>query len=205
MASFEKCYARSRDEARNERVIKNAIYELKAKTREQNKRKRKLKQNILIAILVVVDLILLFMLVQKKAKEKELSELEWPEMVKTQIVSGEVPCPEATPINFYDSYKKSATFIVTHYCGCEKCCGKWSGGSESEAYGALGRKLKPYQSVAVDKDVIPLGTILNSSEGLQYIAEDTGSGVKGYHIDLFIGNHEEALRLGVQEITLYWR
>lgn len=204
MASFEKFYARSRDEIRNDRTIKNALYELKAKTREQNRRKRKIKQNILIAMLVIVDLILLFMLVQKRTKEKELDELTWQESIKTQVISVEVPCPTATPINFYDDYKQSAIFTVTHYCGCEKCCGKWSGGSESEAYGALGRKLKPYQSVAVDKDIIPLGTILNSSEGIQFIAEDTGSGVKGYHIDLFVGDHEEALKLGVKKIELFW-
>ena len=204
MVSFEKCYARSRDEARNERVIKNAVYELKAKTREQKKRKRKLKQNVLIAILVILDLILLFMLVQKREKEKELSELEWPEMIKTQMVSAEVPCPEITQINFYDSYKQSATFIVTHYCGCSKCCGTYSSGSESEAWGAAGTHLEPFVSVAVDPSVIPLGTVLYDAEGRLYRAEDTGSAIEGNRIDLFVGDHEEALKMGVSEIKLWW-
>lgn len=101
-------------------------------------------------------------------------------------------------------YSNSAVFKVTHYCGCSKCCGKWSGNSESKAIGAAGTELKPYKSVAVDKELIPFGTKFYDTQGNEYIAEDTGSGVKGYHIDLFVGNHEEALNFGVKTIELYW-
>nr|DAH26714.1 MAG TPA: lytic transglycosylase [Caudoviricetes sp.] len=101
-------------------------------------------------------------------------------------------------------YENCATFKVTHYCGCSKCCGKYSGGSQSEAYGALGTKLTPYYSIAVDPLVIPLGTVLYDENGNEYKAEDTGSAIKGNRIDLFVGNHEEALKAGVNNITLYW-
>ena len=97
-----------------------------------------------------------------------------------------------------------AIFKVTHYCGCSKCCGKWSSGSESDAIGACGTKLKAYQSIAVDPKVIPLGTILHDNTGKQYVAEDTGSAINGYRIDIFTGNHQEAKELGVKEIELYW-
>lgn len=101
--------------------------------------------------------------------------------------------------------EKSAQFTVTHYCGCVKCCGKWSSGSEQDAVGAAGTKLTPYYSVAVDTSIIPLGTILHDADGNEYKAEDTGSAIKGYRIDLFIGNHAEAIELGVkQNVTLYW-
>ena len=101
--------------------------------------------------------------------------------------------------------EKSAQFTVTHYCGCVKCCGSWSSGSESDAVGAAGTKLTPYYSVAVDTSVIPLGTILHDADGNEYKAEDTGSAIKGYRIDLFIGNHAEAIELGVKRnVTLYW-
>ena len=98
----------------------------------------------------------------------------------------------------------SATFKVTHYCGCPKCCGSWSSGSESVAYGCKGDKLVSNYSIATDPKVIPYGTLLYDSEGNSYIAQDTGSGVRGYHIDLFVGDHQEALRLGVQEKELFW-
>lgn len=101
--------------------------------------------------------------------------------------------------------EKSAQFTVTHYCGCVTCCGSWSSGSESDAVGAAGTKLTPYYSVAVDTSVIPLGTILHDADGNEYKAEDTGSAIKGYRIDLFIGNHAEAIELGVKRnATLYW-
>ena len=101
--------------------------------------------------------------------------------------------------------EKSAQFTVTHYCGCVKCCGSWSSGSESDAVGAAGTKLTPYYSVAVDTSVIPLGTILHDADGNEYKAEDTGAAIKGYRIDLFIGNHAEAIELGVKRnVTLYW-
>ena len=98
----------------------------------------------------------------------------------------------------------SATFKVTHYCGCPKCCGSWSSGSESVAYGCKGDKLVSNYSIATDPEVIPYGTLLYDSEGNSYMAQDTGSGVKGYHIDLFVGDHQEALNMGVKEMKLYW-
>lgn len=101
-------------------------------------------------------------------------------------------------------YKNKATFKVTHYCGCPKCCGKWSSGSDENAVGCLGINLIPYHSIAVDPKVIPLGTILYDSKGNEYVAQDTGSAIKGNRIDLFTGNHQEALNLGTSEIVLYW-
>lgn len=101
-------------------------------------------------------------------------------------------------------YTNSGVFRVTHYCGCNKCCGKWSQGSESETIGAYGVKLTPYHSIAVDPSIIPLGTVLHDDSGNWYIAEDTGSAIKGNRVDLFVGNHEQALSMGVSEIKLYW-
>lgn len=205
MASFEKCYARSRDEMRNERVVKNALYELKSKTREQKRQQRKSRQALLIAILFVVDLLFFVMWAEKQSKVPEqLQATVWEEARKTAIVSVPVPCPAVTPDETYAGYARSATFVVTHYCGCSVCCGSYSGGSESEAYGAAGTHLEPFVSVAVDTSVIPLGTVLHDAEGRLYRAEDTGSAIKGNRIDLFVGNHEEALKMGVSEIELFW-
>lgn len=95
-------------------------------------------------------------------------------------------------------------FTVTHYCGCSTCCGQWSSGSESEAYGCKGVKLTPYYSIAADPDVIPYGTIVHDQDGNAYEVVDTGSAIKGNKIDLFVGDHQEALNLGVKTIYLYW-
>lgn len=111
---------------------------------------------------------------------------------------------EAMGLEVEDIYEHTANFVVTSYCGCSKCCGKWSNGSDSNAVGCLGVKLTPYYSIAVDKSIIPLGTILWDDEGNYYRAEDTGSAVKSYHIDLFTGDHEAALQAGVYYKQLYW-
>ena len=102
---------------------------------------------------------------------------------------------------------KLTDVTVTHYCPCQKCCGKPEG---HPAYGitASGRQLVPGVSVGVDPSVIPLGStvILDFGDGdLQYcVADDTGSGVKGKHIDLAMADHQKALEMGVRTATVYW-
>lgn len=95
---------------------------------------------------------------------------------------------------------------VTHYCICEKCCGK---SPDHPAYGitASGREAVPGYSVAVDPILIELGSTLYLDFGdgvLQECrADDTGSSVTGAHIDLCVSNHQEALELGVRTAAVY--
>lgn len=91
---------------------------------------------------------------------------------------------------------------VTHYCTCARCCGK------SDGITASGRKATPGVSVAVDPDVIPLGSdvLVDYGDGeLHYMrADDTGSAVKGNHIDLCMESHEAAIQAGVRSATVYF-
>lgn len=64
-----------------------------------------------------------------------------------------------------------------------------------------------WATCAVAPDVIPLGSTvmvdLGDGEGLRtLVANDTG--VKGNHLDICVGSHEEALQLGRQTATVYW-
>ena len=164
----------------------------------------------IIFALFIIDLFLFFAWIDKKEVEIEEKQIVVEDQVAIHIenTAFDVPCPEVTPIGFYGSYltttSHSAVFTVTHYCGCSICCGLYSNGSESEAYGASGKRLEPLVSVAVDPRVIPLGTVLRDADGHLYRAEDTGGAIKGNRIDLFVGNHEEALNMGVREMELYW-
>lgn len=96
---------------------------------------------------------------------------------------------------------------ITHYCICEKCCGKTP---DHPAYGitASGLRATPGVSVAVDPAVIPLGSdvLVDYGDGeLHYFrADDTGSAIKGAHIDLCVEDHQTALNLGVKTATVYW-
>jgi|GEM_PF-647415 len=71
--------------------------------------------------------------------------------------------------------------------------------------GAAGRVLEPWQSVAVDRSVIPLGTtgVLlfkngkttpDGASSMVFRADDTGGGIKGRHIDLYVGEGDAAIQ-----------
>jgi 3D (Asp-Asp-Asp) domain-containing protein len=57
--------------------------------------------------------------------------------------------------------------------------------------------------VAVDPRVIPLGSRL-MIDGFDsvFVAEDTGGGVRGNHIDIYFPDRAEAIRFGIQHRTV---
>lgn len=91
---------------------------------------------------------------------------------------------------------------VTHYCTCVECCGK------DDGITASGLMATPGVTVAVDPDVIPLGAdvLVDYGDGeIQYYrADDTGSAVRGNHIDVCLASHEEAVQAGVTTATVWW-
>lgn len=208
----------------------NYMRQFKHHNREELRLKRKEKLNnlfdFLLGVTFMSTLILIFLFVNKiiSLKGEELPPTE-PKQIElhheynqsveekikedARILSAEVADDPkynilATYSDPLQNLSNSATFKVTHYCGCSKCCGSWSSGSESVAYGCKGDKLVSNYSIATDPKVIPYGTLLYDSEGNSYEAQDTGSGVKGYHIDLFVGDHQEAINMGIKEIKLFW-
>lgn len=92
--------------------------------------------------------------------------------------------------------------VVTHYDCCVECCGK------DDGITASGVQATPGITVAVDPNVIPLGAdvLVDYGDGEihYYRADDVGGAVKGSHIDLCVGSHEEALQLGRRTATVYW-
>lgn len=91
---------------------------------------------------------------------------------------------------------------VTHYDTCVECCGKTDGITAS------GVLATPGVTVAVDPDVIPLGSdvLVDYGDGEihYYRADDVGGAIKGNRIDLCVGSHAEALQLGRRTATVYW-
>ena len=94
------------------------------------------------------------------------------------------------------SFKSLGTFKLSYYCPCAKCNGNTRGITAS------GAKLQPGVSIAVDKSVIPLGSTVLIN-GKEYKAHDTGGAIKGNRIDICVGSHAEALRLGRTTATIY--
>lgn len=95
-----------------------------------------------------------------------------------------------------EATSNSATFKVTAYCPCSKCCGSYANGIT-----ATGTTASAGRTIAVDKNVIPLGTTVYI-DGVPYVAEDTG--VSGNWIDLYMDSHEAALQWGVKYCTVTW-
>ena len=56
--------------------------------------------------------------------------------------------------------------------------------------------------LTVDSSVIPLGSEI-VIDGHTYVAEDTGSAIKGNRIDIYFDTHQEALNFGVQYADVY--
>lgn len=93
---------------------------------------------------------------------------------------------------------------ITHYCTelYPHICGEGHGITYS------GRPVEAYVSVAVDKDIIPLGSTVYIDYGdgdiRKYRADDIGGGVNGNHVDVAVTTHEEALQEGLKTATVYW-
>ena len=88
-------------------------------------------------------------------------------------------------------------FKTTAYCTREKCCGKWADGITY-----TGTQATPGRTIAVDPDVIPLGsTVL--IEGEAYIAEEIGGAIKGKRVDILVPTHGAAQEFGVRYLKVF--
>lgn len=221
MRRFERYWA---EEARWEEEQARRRSEKRRRTREE--RRARAREQML--TIIGVCLFLLVALLATTVYAESLAE-ETPEIAQSsddgRLPGDDVPATERCFITeaeleeqedmenekieaaLLDRSHTLTNVTVTHYCPCQKCCGK---PENHPAYGitASGRKLAPGVSVGVDPSVIPLGStvILDFGDGeLQYcVADDTGSGVKGNHIDLAMADHQEALEMGVRTATVYW-
>lgn len=89
-------------------------------------------------------------------------------------------------------------FKITHYCACKKCCGP-----NAQGITASGKKVEEGKTIAVDPKVIKLGSKVHIEGYGDMEAQDTGSAIKGNIIDIYIANHNEALKLGVKYKDVY--
>ena len=92
------------------------------------------------------------------------------------------------------------TFEITAYC-TGTCCSSGTGITASGAVATVGR------TIGVDPNVIPLGStvkiVFRDGTEYIYIAEDTGSAIKGNIIDLLVSSHSEGIQFGRQTCRAY--
>lgn len=96
-------------------------------------------------------------------------------------------------------YESLGEFSCTAYCSCEKCCGIYASPKyrpNGKVLTASGEYAEPGITVAVDKNIIPLGTTILIDDH-EYIAQDTGA-FTGNIIDIYFDDHDAALQYGRQ-------
>ena len=99
------------------------------------------------------------------------------------------------PVTTKESGELIGTFTITAYCGCSKC------GTGSNRT-AMGTTPTEGRTIAADTSILPFGTQVVIG-GVVYTVEDTGSGVRGNHIDIFFATHAKALQFGRKTMKVY--
>lgn len=137
--------------------------------------------------------ILLWALTLPEAQEPEAQE---PEDAPT-------PLSAAVQSAVLSAAKPPENLLVCDITGYCACCTPYADINRNEAGQVLtasGRWVNIGEAVAVDPDIIPLGSTVTIG-GKTYIAADTG--VKGFVVDVLM-THEEAYRAGVRRVLVRW-
>lgn len=189
-----------------ERERRATAYRVKVYRRKlrQRARRRRFARNFLAAILMCMCATLLLNFFVINGQAVSTGHRKPPETF-CDLSSVDIP---ATTYASLDGLESIGVFKVTAYCSCPKCCGIWSDkhpsriGTDYVQKTASGAIPRPSHTIAADTSVLPFGTEV-IMDGQIYTVEDTGNGVRGKHIDLYMDDHEAALAWGVQRIELY--
>lgn len=128
----------------------------------------------------------------EQSRDRTLAEMEKTVALAEQ--KQQEPAAQPVAYEAVDAYQYIGECTLTSYCPCKTCCGKWADGLT-----ATGIPAEP-GIVAVDPDVIPLGSIV-IIDGQRYLAADTG--VKGNWIDICAASHQEANDFGIQTAEVW--
>ena len=107
--------------------------------------------------------------------------------------------PVMTAVPVADAPENLIVCDITGYCAC---CTPYShmNQRDGKVLTASGRWVSIGKAVAVDPDIIPLGSTVTLG-GKEYIAADTG--VRGYTVDVLM-THEDAAQAGVVKALVKW-
>lgn len=118
-------------------------------------------------------------------------------VLQSELKDYDIPAADIAPQPNY-----LGDFLCTAYCPCSICCGEYADGTT-----ATGTRATAGRTIATDPAEIPAGSHVavyyEDGAYAEYIAEDTGSGVHGQHIDVYYNTHQEALQHGVRAAQVY--
>lgn len=158
--------------------------------RQYTREERKLRRNALLVILAVlcaVAVVIAASLDNTGDDPTRVLPLQEPTVVEPV---------ERPPVS--NGMEVLGEFALTAYCPCEICCGQWAlNRPDGIVYTASGEEAVAGVTVAVDPDVIPLGTEIYIVDMGWYTAQDTGN-FAGNVIDIYFDDHEAAREFGRQ-------
>lgn len=133
----------------------------------------------------------------KANREKALSVFESFQLITDYIDHVEPECEKPPKLTYVGN------FYLTMYAATVEQCGNDLGITAS------GRKVTDdptCHTVAVDPKVIPLGSylIIEGYEGIIFRADDTGSAINGYDIDIFTTSESESKTFNNQSGVKVW-
>lgn len=108
---------------------------------------------------------------------------------RLSIVDYDAPVSDST--GGYGEALYTLEVDVTHYCACTKCCGP-----NAQGITASGKQVAT--GMVAMSSYYPFGTLIEIN-GVMYTVEDRGgSGIENSHsrVDIYVPDHNEALRLG---------
>ncbi len=148
--------------------------------------------------ITVDDLVQMYFDSVEVPEELLKADTETIEIVTEQSAETELPYG----INVDGITPTVATFNVSSYCACEKCCGKTDGITAS------GELAKEWCTIAAGKKY-ELGTVIyipdlaDMPNGGWFIVQDRGGAISDERLDIYLSTHQKALEFGRQYLECY--
>lgn len=97
------------------------------------------------------------------------------------------------------NFSYQGEFAVTYYCGEDypHICGTPNGETSSGAKAFAG------VTVAADPNVLPAGSYVYIEGVGMRVVQDTGGGIQGNKLDVYVDTHDEALENGILEAAVW--
>lgn len=132
---------------------------------------------------------------RKAAEEEEARKAAEAEAARRAAEAAEKANQAAADTGLSEgSLQYLGNFRITYYCSCSECCSGGFGHTSSGTVPTVGR------TISVNPAQIPYGTCVVIN-GHEYVAEDSGVGTN--QIDIYVGDHEKALQLGLDYCDVY--
>lgn len=182
----------------------------------------------IILLLVIVYLLMVLLFAEREVVVKEPEIVTHTKVVYVYVTNNDIKEPETTSVKAEDRPKekqiakttRSATrtpqeqtkeFEITAYDNTVQSQGKWVD-KTATGFNLKGHTLESAKCIAVDPNVIPLGSKVQLYFGEEYkhlngvyIARDTGGAIKGNKIDLFMGDgpvRKEVMEFGRRKVQV---